>query len=444
MHARTRIAALAAALLLVGGALAQETATVGREVPDTKIKLKSRDKEEERYLFRELRGSIAFFYFWRSTNTASVELLSEIKDLYRQYGDKGVRFLSVTIDNKEKVEEVFEEEEVDFFRDWFVEGALLHYMLGALSEPYVVLVDPRGILAWRGVPDNRLKQRLADLHARTNPPAGDKEWLGRRYRQAERFFDQGEYGRAYTIARHLVELTEEGDTEHGRAQALQFKCETAADDWLKEAIQAERDKDYEKAARIVAEIAVRFEDPTEEDEDRQQHSGRDQDEESVNRKAEREIGRMNGNRELKKLIRDARLEAEARLRNDRAAGLEDDGYYVEAKRIYEDVVKEYEDTDAAEEAQRRIKRIETDKAIQRKIAERRARDESVRWLDLGDRFAAIEMYDEAREHYERVVGEHPDVPEAQRARERLAELPKAVGEGAARADSAGAGQPDRP
>jgi tetratricopeptide (TPR) repeat protein len=426
MHTLTRTVMAAAILLVAAPASAQRAATIGKVVPDDKIKLERENGDDEMYLFRELRGGIAVFYFWRSRNLDSVERLAEMTALHGKYRDKGVRFISVTADKKEKFEEVARERDFSAFRYRFWNATVLYYLLGALSDPYVVLIDPRGILAWRGVPDKRFEQRLADLIELTNPPLGDPKWLERHYRQAERLHDQREYGKAYTIARALYKMTDESHSVHENAKALMEKCEAAAEGWLTEAIQAERDKDLEKAARIVAEIAVRFEDPDEDESDRSRRgSGRDSNDESIKRKAEIEIGRMNGDRELKKLIREARENAEGELLNDQAAGLEEDDYYVDAKTIYEKVIKEYEDSDAAKEAERRIKRIERDKSIQKKIAERRAGEQAVRWLDIGDRFAALELYDEARERYERLIQEHPDTLAATRAKERLSSLPKA-------------------
>jgi hypothetical protein len=303
--------------------------------------------------------------------------------------------------------------------------------LGALSDPYVALVDPRGVLVWRGVPDDRLEQRLADLIERSKPPLGDQRWLDRRYRKAERFLNQGDYGRAFTVARDLFRMTDDSHAEHSKSEALMPRCVEAAERGLTEAIQAERDGDLEEAARIVAQIAVRFHDPDEAeggDRDRpgqgQGPGQRNRQNESINRRAELEIGRMNGNRELKALIREARNNAEGELQIDYAKDYEDDDFYIEAKRIYEDVVEDFEDTDAAKEAKRRLRRIERDKSIREKVAQRRARDQAVRWLDIGERFATLKMYDEARERFERIITEHSDTVAAERAKELLAELPK--------------------
>jgi tetratricopeptide (TPR) repeat protein len=427
MRTLARTAILATLLLFVTSASAQRIATIGKEVPDVKLRWErgGQNNDEEFYLFRHLRGSIAVFYFWRSSNLDSVERLSEMEALHRKYGRQGVLFNFVTVDNEEKVEEVMEEKNVDFFRFRFRNSPGGYYLLGALSDPYVALVDPRGILAWRGVPDDDFEQRLADLIERTKPPAGDEQWLDRRFRKAERLHDQGEFGKACTIARELFKMTDDSHAVHSRAEALVARSEEGAAVWLREAIQAKNDKDLEEAARIVAEIAVRFHDPDEDETDDRRGGNRDRDdEENINRRAELEIGIMSGDRKLKKLIREARENAEGELRNDRAMGLEEDDYYVLAKRIYESVVKDYEDTKAGKEAKRRLRRILRDRTIRKKMAERRARDEAVRWLHIGEGFAAMELYDEAREHFERLIAEHPDTVAAQRAKERLADLPK--------------------
>ena len=421
-----RTIVLLAGLLLLARSEAQQTAVIGKQVPDVKVELKgSRQGKKDHFFFRELRGSIVLVYFWRSTNTASVELLSQIKELYREFGNKGVRFISVTVDKQDTNKKVLDEKDAHFFRWEVFEGTLLHHMLGGLSEPYVVLIDPNGILAWRGVPDERLRERLADLHARTRPPAGDNDWLERHFRQAKRLYDQGEYGRAFWLSRLLFKITDEAHPVHGKAEALMAKCETAAENWLKEAVQAERAGKLEEAARIVADIAVRFEDPDEDKDQRGQSGGsRDERKQSVKHQAELEIGRMSGDRELKKLIREARENAEAELLNDQAALLEEDGYYLKARQIYEQVLEKYEERQAAREAKRRLRRIERDPEIQRKVAEHRATEEAFRWLDLGDRFAQLGLYAEARRYYQNIISDHPQTLAAERARQRLSELPE--------------------
>jgi tetratricopeptide (TPR) repeat protein len=287
----------------------------------------------------------------------------------------------------------------------------------------VVLIDPRSVLIWRGVPDNRLRQRLADLVERSNPPIADQQWLDRRYSKAERLFDKGEFARAYTVAHSLFKLTDNSISVNGKAESLSAKCETGGAEKLREAVHLYEDGDLEEAARIVAAIAVRFEDPDKDKDDRNRRRN-DEDTDNVKRQAENLIGRWNGDRKMKKIIRDAMDNAEVEVLLDRGADLEEDGYYRLAKATYVKAIEEHEDAEAAEEAKKRVIRIKTDKDIQAKVAEARQRDAAWRLLGIAEHFEGIEKYKEARDYYERVIAEHADSVAAARAKEWMQELPK--------------------
>ena len=421
-------------IIVAGSAQAQpRTTTIGQKVPiDLKVSMAGEEGKDERYLFRDLRGSIAVFYFWRSNNLRSVEALSQLESLGREFREKGVRILSATADTEEKINKDMADHEFGFFNERLWNGISLYHLLGAYSDPYVVIVGPRSRVLWRGQPDQRMSERITDLVELTNPPLGDEEGLNARLRKASRFFDQRECGRAYTIAKELYDMTDDSHSMHGRAEALMARCDQMGHDLLREAIQKEKDGELEEAARIVAEIAVRFEQPEDDDTDRRRDHGsssggntaRDGRQESVQRQAEFEVGRMNGNRELKGLIRDAMKEARGRLLIDQAADLEADDYYLYAKTLYDEVVEKYEDTDAAKEAKKLLQRIRRDPEILKKIAQRRAREEAMLWLDIADRFVGIELYDQAREKYQAIIKDYPDTTAAVRAKQRLSDLPK--------------------
>ena len=430
MHTKSSWILVAAVSCLVASAAAQNTATIGKQVPDVRMRL-GRQSEDEIYVFRDLRGTVAVFYFWRPTSLGSVELLDRIRQLHERYASQGVRFCSASpTADVDGAEEILEEKGMHGVFRWSFYGNGPSFALGAFSEPYVVMIDPRSILFWRGVPDQRLEERLQDLIEFSNPPAGDNEWKERQFRAAERHFDRRELGRAYTRALALYNATDQSDAMHGRAESLLDRCEQAGHEWLREAVQAETNKDFEKAARIVSALSVRFEERDPEitpEGSRNRGSSRDNrdDEDSARRQAEIEIGRMNANRELKQMIREARENAEGELLNDRALILEEDEYHVMARELYERVLEEYEDTNAAQEARKAIERIKSDRQIQKKIAERRGAEEAVRWLSIGDSFASFHANEQARDYYQRIIKEHPDSRAAERARQRLADLPKA-------------------
>ena len=440
--------ALIAIVWIADAVQAQQITTLGKEVPfDLKLSQSGKEGENEVWLFRDLKGSLAVFYFYRSSNLDSVNRLTDIQALQRKYASQGVNFISVTADSTEKWDEFRRSHDVGFFPIFFSNASVIYYILGAFSDPYVTIIDPRGVLIWRGAPDDSLDQRIADYLEYTRPPLGDTAWIEGRLRKAEQYLTQREIGKAYSIADGLfrmmrgVSTTDRRGSGPGqtvgtahpmmsRAEALRARCAEAARTRLQEAIELEQQGQTEQAARIVAEIAVRFEDPDNraEGENRQSSGNRQEDQTSPYYLAALEIGRMSGNLDTKKTIRDAMDNAKGEMLNDEAAGYEEDGYYIRAKRVYEQCVKEFKDketeTQAVKDAKRRIRTINRDKTIQKKIAEERSLDEAWRWLSIADHYAGVKLFDRAREQYRKLIEKHPDTTPAKRAKELLEKLPE--------------------
>ena len=420
--------ALLPVLLATVAASAQEITTIGKEVPlDIRVRLYGQQSQQDDfYLFRHLRGSVGLFYFWRPGNLRAIDRVTEINALAERYRERGVKFVSVTVLGNDRVGETLGTEPFQRFHYNIWNASGIATRLGAFSDPYIVLLDPFGRIVWRGVPDKYLEERLEDLCDLTPPPAGNEALLDERMSQAQRYLGQREFGRSFTTARWVFEVTDASQPIHVRAEALMQQSQAAAAEWLNEAINLEQDGRVEEAARIVAEIAVRFRDPEEDfQQDQQRGDPRDNQEQNVQRRAQIEIGRMSANLDTKKQIRDARENAEAEMLNDEATRLEESEYYVRAREIYERVIEEYKDTAAAKEARNRLRRIRGDRAIREKIAERRAAEEAHRWLDIGDRLAAFNFVDRARDQYQRIIEEHGSSRAAERARQRLRDLPEA-------------------
>ena len=446
MRKFSSLTAILAAILITSSAAAQRITTIGQPVPfDIKISTSGQEGQNEVWLFRDIKGTLVVFYFYRTTNLPSVEGIAAIHALHQKYQNQGVQFISVAADSSEIWRQFQENHDIGFFNIYFWNARILYYILGAFSDPYVAIVDPRGRLMWRGVPDARLDQRLADLIAYTKPPLGDTNWLERRFRLAEQYLSQHEIGKAFTIADSLFRMTRgvpmtdirgsSGNSGaayvhpmNGRAEALRTRCQEAARTWLHQVVSLEQEGKLEEAARIVAEIHVRFEDPDQAANDDQRHGSSgtpDRNQEDPWRRAGLEIGRMNADRILKKHIRDALENAKGEKLNDEAARNEEDGYYVEAKHLYEQVVKEYKDSQAAKDAKRRLRTYERDKEIQKKMTDERAADQAWRWLFIGEHYAEVKLYDQARAQYQELIDKHPGSTPAKRAQELLAALPAA-------------------
>lgn len=400
MRTALGIATLACLGLMGGNALAQH---VGDPAPDFEIKDtdRSKDKDEEHRL-STYEGRIVLLFFWRSTSSRSLDMIPTLNQIHRDYRPRGVMIIAATPEEKKDVEEVAKEKQVEFFIGY----GDAHRLYQVPSLPYAYLIDPDMKVAWRGNPEKNLEDRLVELMRRSPPVCADLAAEQSRLRKAEQLHEQRDYGRAYTIAAKLADLEEENAELAEKARALMEKLEQAAEKWLEEAKEAHRAGDYETACHIVATISVRFETT------------------DVAHAAEDEIARLRAERKSKEMIRAERKKVEAEVVLDEAADFEADRRYLKALNTYEEVVKKFKDSEAAKQAQAAIERITTDSAVQQHVKKWRDAGQAERWLDLGDRFAKVEMYDLAREHYERVIDEYPTSPAAAKAKKRLKDLPE--------------------
>jgi peroxiredoxin len=404
MRTALGIATLACLGLMAGSALAQH---VGDPAPDFEIEDtdRSRDKDDEHRL-STYKGRIVLLFFWRSTSSRSLDMIPTLNEIHREYRPRGVMIIAGTPEEKKDVEEVANEKQVEFFIGY----GNAHRLYQVPSLPYAYLIDPDMKVAWRGNPEKNLEDRLVELMRRTPPVCADLAAEQSRLRKAEQLLEQRDYGRAYTIAAKLADLEEENAELAEKARALMEKLEQAAEKWLEEAKEAHRTGDYETACRIVSVISIRFETT------------------DVAHAAEDEIARLRAERKSKEMIRTERKKAQAEVALDEAADFEADKRYLKALDAYEEVAKKFKDSEAAKQAQAAIERITTDSAIQQYVKEWREAGRADRWLELGDRFAKVEMYDLAREYYERVISEHATSAAATKAKKRLKDLPEPLAE----------------
>lgn len=349
-----------------------------------------------------LRDRIIVLFFFRTDDT-SVDYFEELNKLHRGFQQRGVEIIGLTPQTRQQAENIVKGKEVSFVVGYGVDTENRYDVSGT---PKVYLLDIHGRLVNRFHPGDALQDKIT-AQIRQTPPAGaDPVTLKRRFGEAKDAFRNENYGRAYTLAKDVQKVAG-GDGSIGSAvEELIKQIEEAARKWLDEARQAAQAKDFERAARILAALRVRFAN------------------EQIGADAATEIGRLMGDRDAKPILRAALENAEGELINDEAAGFESAGRYLEAVARYRDVTEKYENNDAARAAGKAIERINSDPTIQRQIRDLWAEQQASRWLDIADRFAKIEMYGKAREYYERILSEYPSAGVASQARQRLTALPK--------------------
>jgi tetratricopeptide (TPR) repeat protein len=443
MQRLLRIALLAGVLLATPAALAQvEIGTIGK--PPKSLYYWRDDKGEIRFSLKRFQGRVMVFYFWRTSNAESVDQFKLMLAMDKKLRSKGVRFVGMCTDAQEQVDKFMTDKNLESFPGageiYNMRGDFLRLVqtaFGSMSHPECVIVDPFSNIVWRGHPNDQLEQRILDVVENTRPIAGDPKQIEARLRKAEKLIDEKEYGKAYTIARQLFLATNEESPENNKARSLMEKVEQKGADFLKEARDALA-TNKERAAYIVAQLSVRLEDQDKELKRAKEGAGRDQQPQQAQeqqtgliRDVSNALGEMYADRKMKDLIRKAMDNASGELLNEQAADLEEIGHYDDARVLYKQVLEKYKETAAAKTAETMLEKVRTDKKVAQSLDKSRGADEARRWLDIGERYAKAELYDLAREMYEKVIKEHAKTDYAKTAKERLDKLPKAT----AKADS---------
>jgi tetratricopeptide (TPR) repeat protein len=398
-------------LLLLAGfassaALAQK---IGDPAPDIEFKEGDRGSGESRFNVGEYRGRIILMFFYRSTDPVSLDAMSIISGVINDYAGRGVVVHAITPEKQEQAEGPMKAKGFEPPHRFY--GQAFQEIYEITSYPYIILVDPQGIIAWKGHPFHDLEGVLKEQIRRTPPIGAREEALQRMMKRAEEFHSQGECGKAITVVLTVMRVTEKGGNMHEQANSLREKLLESAKKWLEEAREAKRAGDNKKACRIVAEVSVRFETDKTEGAEKE-----------LAAEAATEVGRLRSEMATKEMMDNELNNSRGELKNAEALDMEEVQDYPEAIRIYRKVVEDYKDTPAAKAAKEAIDRLTGDPKIKSFIDDRRKDEQADRWYDIADRYLRAKMEEQAKETLEKIVRERPRSPAATKAKEALKKL----------------------
>jgi hypothetical protein len=400
MNATIRLLAGAVLAGVLAAASAQE---VGERAPDLELRGGEGEQSSSVPLLERYKNRIIVLVFWRSIDAGSVELFPMLNALHENYLKRGVVLIGLTDEKKEKADATYKGKE----------GKFTHYTGINPEDPYrfpapayAYIIDIHGNIAYaRFHAGSGLEERIKEVMAKGPPVGADEQSVKLRVTKLAQLLNKGDLGRAYTIFRDLKAVVEEKEGPLAeQLQQLDEQFKQGAQAWLKRARDQVTVRDYKPACRALAELDVRFVDS------------------DIQEEVDREIGRLQGDNNTKEMIRQALDNAEGELRNDDAAALEESRLYLDALEVYREVTEEYEGTEAAKVARSAIERLNSDPAVQQDIQKLKAAEQAERGYDLGDRFARVDLFDLARQQFEKVVREHPDTLAAKKARDRLDNL----------------------
>jgi len=392
---------LAAAVVLTAAAAVSPAQKIGKPAPE--INAPNYFGSEEHISLAKYKGRVLVLVFWRTTDPASIDAIATLNAIHKKLAKSGVVIIAHTTEDREKVESVSKGKQIQYTVAY---GGDLDKVYNVSSFPQVFIVDPQSVLVWRGHPADDLEERIKKVLDKHGLGASNVQTLKRRLSAAQQALEKNEPARAYSLAKSVSDVAEKDSQPAQQAKGIMNKAVEAADKQLakfREVAVASRD---DESIRVVAEISVRM-------------AGSD-----PAKTADNEISKLRSESKTKAKIKTALDTAKGELRMDEAADLESLKQFSAALSAYKEVTEKYPDTDAAKKAKEAIDRINSDKSVQREIAEAREREKADRLLDLADRLARVEIFDMARTMYERVIAEHPGSDAARKAKARLESLPE--------------------
>lgn len=399
MSSRNTLVPVLALLLFAAPAAAQR---VGKPAPE--INAPNYFGDEEHISLAKLKNKIVVLVFFRTNDSASVDVLPPLQKIHKDYRRRGVEIIAFTPETeREKVENLMKGKELTFR---VIFGGNLHELYEAPAFPHAYLIDTGGIIVWRGHAGDGLEERIKAQMRKTPPAGSETAALRAKLQKAEQLQSRDDIGRAYTLAREVADLAEKDSEMAEKSKTLKEKLEKAAAETLTRARDLAKKEDFEKAGELLAMLSVRFE-------------GTD-----VARDADAEVARLRGSGTVKTALRKAIENAKGEVHNDIAAQLESEKRYREAINAYKQTTENHVDTPAAKAAQAAIDRINSDASVQAELNKYRSEEEAERWLDLGERFVRVQLYDLAKVQFEKVIKTHPDSSAATKARKSLEKLPK--------------------
>jgi tetratricopeptide (TPR) repeat protein len=436
-----RMAACGVLLLCSSLAVAQQE---GEDAPDILVskdaKKRSQKKEDYISLFEKYPNRILVMYYWSSLDSQSLEYFATLNNLEEKYGPKGVTIIGIARQSREAVEKWWKGAAFDGYfgglygLGWRFPAPRTTYIVDAHRRIAFARFDPTD-------PRENLEEKIQAVLAKTPTLTANEELLQKNTKKLADFMAQKDFGRAYTLAKafkdYLRDREDAGQEEQMDETLRQISL--GAQELLESARQDLKAENNDDAARKLAALSVRLtgldndkdkkgkgkrpsRPPSGRGRGQQQQTEAGKDFREIKEEVEREIGRMESDNYTKAIVLKALDNARGEVRNDQAAECMETQQYSEARELYRSVIEDFSGTAAAEAAQQVIDRIENDPEMRKAVAKAEATEQANRWYDLGDRFARADMFDKAREYFEKVIKEYPSSTAAQKATDRLAHL----------------------
>jgi thiol-disulfide isomerase/thioredoxin len=360
----------------------------------------------------KLKGRIVVVDFWATWCQPCMAMAGEMVELNKQYGDKGLQMIGVSLDqNRAALERVCKEQNFTWPQQFDGKGwdNAIWKQWGERGIPFTVLLSPDGTVLWKGHPGGGLKQQI-DKAFKEHPPqlvdektlAKAKELLG----EIEAKSKAGDTAAAMKLLAKLPEEAKADGESAARMDAARKSLEADAEKLLAEVDPLVAKGDYVKAINRLKDLSKAL-------------AGT-----PAGAQARKKMNELLARPEARDQAEAADKASRAEEAIELAQGLQkqkkDDQAYFKFKAI----TRDFPNTDAAATAAAQVKRYESDKAFVKRVVEKESATRAKAALSMARSYKGARKIDQAKAKYQSIIEDFPGTTYADTAKQELASLGK--------------------
>ena len=359
----------------------------------------------------ELEGKIIVAEFWATWCVPCVQNIPHLNELNKEWRPRGVIIVGITDESKRLITKFMKSTPMEYP----VATGSDFDTFGVESLPYAVVINPEGIVTWRGNPLHGALDRAIEITFKQTPPvlvsARKLKRLQRSLETAEKQIERQQYAHAFEVSEQITELLPETHDLYARAELMRKQVLDVGTEQLAHARSLIESEQYTDAVRQLTRMQQTFKRST------------------IAEQAATEVDKLRAKPEIAAAIDKARAQEAAQAAEEHASKALRAAEQLIAKEVYgaaykklTAIAKTYPESKSGKTAASRAEELKANPEIALIINDEAARKDCRGWLKMATNFRNHKRPDKAREYYERIIETYPDSSFATKARQELATL----------------------
>ena len=182
----------------------------------------------DKYRIEALRGKVVVLFFWRVSSEVSLKVFPRVEKIHTEFKEKGVVVIGLCRDRLGEIERELKKRKFSYPMAADKGGATSKRRYFIKKIPTAVVIDPDGMVAWRGSVRNQYEALVAKVRelaettyefVRRITPFRPKETCAK-LEPARKSCLKGKFRDAVSVCRRVLKQKDATETEKSDAQAL--------------------------------------------------------------------------------------------------------------------------------------------------------------------------------------------------------------------------------